>query len=128
MQYSALIDTNLLIDHLCGKPMATDFLKSLIFNENKLFCSVITRIELLAGMRPSEDMQIRSLLQIFEEVPVDHTVAGLAGKYMNQYMKSHCLMVGDAILAATARKLNITIYTLNVKHFPMTDILIEVPY
>ncbi len=128
MQSSALIDTNLLIDHLRGKSAATDFLKALILDECKLICSVITRIELLAGMRPNEDMQIRSLLQIFEEAPVDPAVAELAGKYMSLFMKSHSLTVGDAILAATARKLGITLYTLNLKHFPMTDIDIEAPY
>ncbi|NJD03094.1 MAG: type II toxin-antitoxin system VapC family toxin [Ruminiclostridium sp.] len=128
MQTSALIDTNVLIDHLRGRPSATDFLKSLIIDETKLVCSVITRVELLAGMRPGEDKGIRSLLQILDEAPVDIAVAELAGKYMNLYMKSHGLTAGDAILAATAKKLDITLYTINVKHFPMADIRVEAPY
>lgn len=125
---SALIDTNILIDHLRGKPSATDFLKSLIMDEIKLVCSVITRVELLAGMRSGEDKQIRGLLQLFEEVPVDVAAAELAGKYMNLYMKSHGLTAGDAILAATAKKTGAALYTLNAKHFPMADICVEVPY
>ena len=128
MQSSALIDTNILIDHLRGKSSSTDFLKSLIINETKLICSVITHIELMAGMRSSEEKQIRSLLQIFEEISVDVAVADLAGKYMNLFIKSHGLTAGDAILAATAKKMSITLYTLNAKHFPMADIKIEVPY
>ena len=128
MQASALIDTNILIDHLCGKSSSTDFLKSLIIDETKLVCSVITHVELLAGICPNEDKQIRTLLQIFEEVPMDLAVAEFAGKYMNLFMKSHSLTAGDAILAATAKKLGITLHTLNGKHFPMTDIQVNVPY
>lgn len=128
MQSSALIDTNILIDHLRGRPSATDFLKSLIINETKLVCSVITHIELLAGMRSGEDKQIRSLLQIFDEAQVDIAIAELAGKYMNLFMKSHGLTAGDAILAATAKKMSTVLYTLNAKHFPMSDICVTIPY
>lgn len=128
MQTSALIDTNILIDHLRGKSSSTDFLKSLIMDETKLVCSVITNIELIAGMRIGEEKQIRALLQIFEEIPVDIAVSDIAGEYMNIFMKSHGITVGDAILAATAKRRGITLYTLNAKHFPMNDIKIEVPY
>jgi len=68
------------------------------------------------------------LLQIFQEEPVDLTVAEFAGKYMNIYMKSHGLTAGDAILAATAKKMDAALFTLNAKHFPMADINVEIPY
>lgn len=123
-----LIDTNILIDHLRGKPSSTDFIKSLIKTETKLLCSVITRIELLAGMRKGEEDIINSLLQIFQEVAVDSSIADSAGRYMNLYMKNYSLTPVDAILAATARKLNTPIYTLNIKHFPMEDIHVIAPY
>lgn len=128
MYSSALIDTNILIDHLRGKSSATDFIKSLIKNEVKLVCSVITRVELRAGMRLGEDEQINTLLHIFEEVPADTEVAEIAGNYMNVFMKSHGLAAGDAIVAATARRMAIPLYTLNTRHFPMEDIHVEAPY
>lgn len=128
MKFSFLIDTNILIDHLRGKPTATYFLRSLIIDEAKLVCSIITRIELLAGMRSGEDNKIKSLLQMFEEAPVDHSTADIAGEYMLNYMKSHGLTTADAIIAATAKNLGCTLYTLNVKHFPMKDIKVKVPY
>lgn len=124
----ALIDTNILIDHLRGKQSSTEFLTTLIKNEKKLLCSVITRLELFSGIRPGEEDFINSLLRIFQETNVDSAIADIAGKYMNQYMKSHGLTPVDAILAATAKKMNIPLYTLNKKHFPMTDIIVEVPY
>lgn len=128
MQSAVIIDTNILIDHLRGKTSSTEFLKSLITNETKLFCSVITHIELLSGIRSGEENKIKTLLQIFEEMPVDHDITELAGRYMNRYMKSHGLTAGDAIIAATAKKMGIILYTLNAKHFPMKDICVMVPY
>lgn len=125
---TAIIDTNILIDHLRGKQSSTDFLKALIANETTLLCSVITRIEILAGARPGEENSINSLLKIFDEVNVDTVIANLAGKYLNQYMKSHGLTPADAIIAASAKKCNATVYSLNIRHFPMTDIDVVVPY
>jgi predicted nucleic acid-binding protein len=125
---SAILDTNILIDHLRGKQSSTDFIKSLITNETKLLCSVITRIELFAGIRPGEENSINSLLKIFNEINVDVTIANLAGKYLNLYMKSRNLTPVDAIIAASAQKYNSTIYTLNHKHFPMKDIDVKIPY
>ena len=127
MEY-AVLDTNILIDHLRGKQSSTDFIKSLIADETKLLCSVITRIEILAGIRPGEENSINSLLKIFYEINVDTTIANLAGKYLNLYMKSHSLTPVDAIIAASAKKYNSIIYTLNVKHFPMEDIDVVIPY
>ncbi len=123
-----LLDTNILIAHLRGKPTATYFLRSLIIDEAKPVCSIITRIELLAGMRSDEDDKIKSLLQMFEEAPVDHSIADIASEYMMNYMKSHGLTTADAIIAATAKKLGCTLCTLNVKRFPMEDIKIKAPY
>jgi len=128
MKPSILVDTNILIDHLRGRPAATDFLKSLIKDEIKLSCSVITRIELLAGMRFGEGKQINTLLKIFDELPVDNAIAEIAGKYMNEFMKSHALTTADAIIAATVKKYGSTLYTLNIKHFPMSDISVKSPY
>lgn len=128
MKPAFLIDTNILIDHLRGKPDATTFLKSLIKDEARLICSVITRIELLAGMRYGEGNQINALMQIFDEIPVDDATAEIAGKYMNEFMKSHGITTADAIIAATAKIHGSTLYTLNTKHFPMTDINVKSPY
>jgi len=125
---SVLLDTNILIDHLRGKPASTRLLKLLNEKETRLLCSVVTRIELLAGIRAGEEDSINSLLKIFHEVAVDTAIADSAGKYLNLYMKSHGLMPVDAILAATAKKNNVPVYTLNIKHFPMDDIDVEAPY
>ena len=123
-----LIDTNILVDHLRGKPEATHFLISSITSQNKVLCSVITRIELMCGMKTSEESIINKLLQTFEEIEVTKKVAIVAGSYMNKYAKSYGINAADAIIAATAKYYNANLYTLNLKHFPMKDINVEAPY
>jgi len=125
---SVLVDTNILIDHLRGKVAATEFLKDSVLQNNKLFCSVITRIELMSGMRPGETPAIKKLLESFEEVEVTIEIADIAGLYMNKYAKSHGMNAADAIIAASAKHVNAQLYTLNTKHFPMKDIKILNPY
>ena len=124
----ALIDTNIFVDHLRGRNEATEFLKKCVNEYDIAYCSVIARIELMAGMRQYEESIIDKLLEIFKEVSVSKEIAYLAGLYMNKYMKSHGINVPDAIIAASARNLNACLYTLNPKHFPMQDIKLEKPY
>ncbi|MEA4849079.1 MAG: type II toxin-antitoxin system VapC family toxin [Clostridiaceae bacterium] len=123
-----LLDTNILIDHLRGKPAANDFLQANIINGTKMLVSVITRIELMCGMKPGEDERIRAFLSIFEEIMIDKDIAEIAGRYMNRYYKSNGLNTADAIIAASAKSRNAVLYTLNVRHFPLDDIHVIIPY
>lgn len=124
----ALIDTNIFVDHLRGRDKATDFLQECINKYETVYYSVITRIELMAGMRHNEVSFINELLAVFKEVNLTSEIAYLAGLYMNKYMKSHGLNVPDAIIAAASIKLDASLYTLNTKHFPMKDIKVFKPY
>ena len=124
----ALFDTNILIDHLKGKQEAITVLKQCINSNITLTCSVISRIELLNGIRPKEKSQLEYFLSGFEKVDVNEKVATIAGLYMNKYRKSHGINMADAILAASAKSLNAKLFTLNIKHFPMNDIEVIRPY
>ena len=61
---TALIDTNILIDHLKGRPEARACLQECLQQKLKMACSVITRIELLSGMRPEEDICLSYFSQV----------------------------------------------------------------
>lgn len=123
-----LFDTSILIDHLKGKQEATDILKSCIKYNKTLSCSVITKIELLCGMRPEEEAQLEYFLSGFEKIDVTGPIAQNAGRYLNKYRKSHGINMADAIIAATAKHTDSTLYTLNMKHYPMKDIEVIKPY
>lgn len=52
-------------------------------------------------------------------LPVTEETARIAGEFRRQFGKSHCLALGDALVAATVALHAVRIGTLNIKHFPM---------
>ncbi len=44
----------------------------------------------------------------------------MAGGFLNRYGRQHKLDLGDALIAATAYATGSTLYTRNVRHYPMS--------
>lgn len=128
MHRSLLIDSDILIDHLRKEKNALDFLDRALEKGSLLFLSVVSRAEIYAGMRKGEDKAICSLFDIIKPVNVDATIADKAGEYLRKFSKSHALNVGDAIIAATASEMELSLVTRNLKHYPMKDISVLKPY
>lgn len=128
MHKSLLIDSDILIDHLRKEKKALDFLDSEIENGSILFLSVISRAEIYAGLRKGEEEIISSLFEIITPVHVDTAIADKTGEYLRKFGKTHALNIGDAIIAATASEMKLTLATRNVKHYPMKDIIVLKPY
>jgi predicted nucleic acid-binding protein len=116
---SALVDTSILIDYLRGQQAAADLLEQ-ERAEAPLHASEITRLEVLAGMRASEDEATRSLLSTLLWHPVDTQVAEEAGALGRRWLPSHHAIDGaDLAIAATATLTQLRLLTRNVRHFPM---------
>ena len=115
MHRSLLIDSDILIDHLRKEKNALDFLDRALEKGYLLFLSVVSRAEIYAGMRKGEDKAICSLFEIIKPVNVDATIADKAGEYLRKFSKSHALNVGDAIIAATASEMELSLVTRNLK-------------
>jgi predicted nucleic acid-binding protein len=88
--------------------------------------SVLSVLEIYAGARPKELDQITEYLSTFEKLNVDSEIAKLAGEYYQKY-KSHNTGLADSIIAATSKIRELTLVTLNKKHFPMIA-AVNVPY
>jgi predicted nucleic acid-binding protein len=123
-----VIDTDILIDHFHGNAAATVFIEEALIAGSELFISVATVAEILAGMRPGEEEDTEALLSLFSVCPADEPLARMAGAYLNQYAASHGLDLGDALIAATARASASELYTRNLRHYPMDDIVVKAPY
>ncbi len=120
-----LIDTDVLVDYLRGRSEAVNYLDNL---SAPLFLSVITVAELYAGVRNGQERkQLDSFINAFGIIPLDDTIAITGGLYRRDYGKSHGTGLADALIAATAMTRQLTLVTLNKKHFPMVKTIV-VPY
>lgn len=122
-----LIDTDILIDHFHGHQAALDFLTDAAADDT-LAISVVTLTELLGGMRPGEEQQTERLLSLFAILPVNDLVGRQAAEYLREFRRSHRIELGDALIAATARRYETELFSRNLKHYPMADIAVIAPY
>jgi predicted nucleic acid-binding protein len=123
-----LFDTDILIDHLHGLAASTDYLKTKLHAAVRVHVSVITISEIFAGLRAADKDRIEQLIALFSKREVSEDIARIAGGYLNEFSKSHHIDLGDALIASTAKVLGATLVTRNVKHYPMKDITVIVPY
>ena len=115
-----VVDTSILIDHLRGVEGARRALQGAATSGELLTASVLTRVELLAGMRASEELATLNLLGTLTWVELDEALADRAGRLANRYLRSHPgVDAVDFVIAATVEQLDADLWTLNLKHFPM---------
>ena len=120
------VDADILIWHLRGERQATNFLQKLHDKHpRELWMSAMQRAEIVFFMRANEENQTQLLLAQFQTQAVDQTCVDLAGKLYRQWHPSHGTDVNDAILAATVIQTGGYLYTLNTKHFPMPEIVVN---
>lgn len=100
-----LVDTDVLIDHLRGA-------RRLSVEGLQLSYSVVTRCELFAG-RSAQEERVGQLLGPFRELPVDRAVAEQAGRLR----RAGGIATADALIAATAQRHGLALWTRNVRHF-----------
>ena len=83
------------------------------------------RAEVVFFMRPNEEKDTLTFLSLFQTAPIDQHVVDIAGQIFRNWNPSHGVDIHDAILAATAMNSGGKIYTLNMKHYPMSNIVVE---
>lgn len=118
-----LLDTGLLIRHLRGQRKIVQLMRHL-GRSNHLAISTVTRLELYAGMHPSEELPTRKLLSRFASCDLDDTISARAGRLIYSLRQQNQLIgVPDAIIAATALSNNMVLVTLNVSDFELVPSL-----
>ena len=84
-----VVDTSVLIDHLRGVEGARGARRGAVTAGELLTGSVLTRVELLAGMWEFEELATRSLLDTLRWIDVDESLADRAGRPANHYLCTH---------------------------------------
>jgi predicted nucleic acid-binding protein len=62
---TALFDTNILIDYLKGKQEAVALFERFLKDGSMLTISLITRVEMISGIRPGEEEILKDVLDAF---------------------------------------------------------------
>ena len=117
-----LLDTDVLVWVLRGKKEIIEKVSELK-DEAPLSISVISIAEIYKNIFPSELPTTEDYLNQHIIFDVDQKTAKIGGFYWQQYVKQlKNLNLVDCLIAATANVNNLTLVSLNIKHFPMKDI------
>jgi predicted nucleic acid-binding protein len=117
MKSQLLVDSDILVDFLRGRPEARAFIEA---EFDRILLSAIVVAELYAGAKDDDELrELDELVSVFRVIPVTTDLARAAGLHKRDYHKSHGVGLADAIVAATAESLPAELKTLNVKHYPM---------
>lgn len=120
MSISYIIDTDVLIDILRDKSLSNSL--DNFGNKGQIFCSVLTKTQIFAGIREKEKELTEKFLAKLLHIEVNYDIAKKAGEYLSKYSKSYDIDIADAVIAATAKEKGGIVITKNTKHYPMTDI------
>ena len=109
MPEKLLLDTDVIIEYLRGRPEAVRYLQGL---EGTLLISAITVAELYVGVRGgSEERQLEQFLLAFDVVPISGDIGRIGGLFRRDYGRSHGVGLADALIGATAQEQQATLVT-----------------
>ncbi len=112
-----ILDTSVLIAHLRKMHSVKVLLEKL--GERMFFAiSTVTLVEVWQGAKPVEAEKTRLLLQGFNTVPLDSTLAEKAGQLAYQLrINGYTCDIADVVIGATAISLHAPVLTANIRHF-----------
>jgi len=116
----ALIDSNVLIDFLAGNPAARAELDR--YAEPGI--SVVSWIEVIAGIAPERDRIARGFLAKFERFELTAKIAEQAAAIR----RTGRMKLPDAIILATAQENHLLLVTRNTRDFPEDTPGVRNPY
>ncbi len=122
-----LLDSDVLIWQLRDQQETVELLARLS-KRGILACSVMSIVEVQAGVRRGEEKKTNALLDSLKAYDVTSAIANLAGGFIRDYRaKGITLDFVDSIVAATAVIHGLTLFTYNTKHYPMPEVKLYSP-
>ena len=122
-----LLDSDVLIWQLRDQRETVELLAKLS-KRGILACSVVSIVEIQAGVRHGEEKKTDALLDSLKAYDATPAIANLAGRFIRGYRaKGITLDFVDSIIAATAAIHNLTLLTYNIKHYPMPEVKLYSP-
>lgn len=115
-----VVDSSVLIDILRGDQAPAALLAAHIRAGDEVWGVVVTRTEVLAGMRSAERIPTERLLAEPRWLEVDTDLVDEAGRLARRHRRSHAgIGLADFLIAAGVERLDARLLTKNVRHFPV---------
>jgi predicted nucleic acid-binding protein len=110
-----IVDSNIIIEYLNGNASII----KLLADENYLvFISCITKAEVQQGAANKVHLnKINRALEPFPVIELDYTACQLFNDIFSQYLLSRQCSIPDMLIAATAIRYDIELFTFNLKDF-----------
>lgn len=112
--------------YLCDTCILIDYLKGVVDIQQKLSkdrkqglgMSSVTYMELMVGaLNKREAGIIKKAFSDFEIVEISEAISARARNLVENYAKSHGLLIPDALIAASALELQMPLFTANIRDF-----------
>ena len=122
----AYIDADILIWYFRGERKALNFFRHWReHNEYELWTGAMQRAEVIYFMLPEEEKATMLFLSQLKTAPVDHETVDLGANLYRRWHPTHGVDMNDTMLAASAMRSGGKIFCLNVKHYPMPEVIVE---
>lgn len=110
-----LLDTNVIIYFVHGLAQGKPLFDALQTERVNFGISVVSETELLAKLQldPQEQIAIEECVDQLAKVEVNSYIARVAASYR----RTHQVALADAFIAATAKYLDLPLWTYNIKDF-----------
>ncbi|MFC4778205.1 type II toxin-antitoxin system VapC family toxin [Paenibacillus sp. GCM10023252] len=103
MSKGYLLDTNIAIAILVNEASVVEFTQQAMRDKVKIFFSVVSECEVIAGLTPAEQLRLEKLFTSRRSIPVTSQIAKAAGRIRReQREKGRKLKTPDALIIATA--------------------------
>ncbi len=119
-----LVDTSILIDYYRKTEKANSAWIALVRQGYKFAISAVTKYEIYSGATKNQLVFWDNILQAIEVIPFDEVSAQTAVDINNALKtKRKQIDIADLFIAATAISYNLSLATLNKKHFERIETL-----
>jgi predicted nucleic acid-binding protein len=119
-----LVDTSILIDYYRKTEKANSAWIALVRQGYKFAISAVTKYEIYSGATKNQLVFWDNILQAIEVIPFDEVSAQTAVDINNALKtKRKQIDIADLFIAATAIPYNLSLATLNKKHFERIETL-----
>lgn len=123
-----IVDTDILIDAGRGVGDAVACLEQIEEQATLAIC-VVTQMELVIGCRDKAELRnLEKFLARFQVVKLNEQVSDTAVDLLRRYRLSHGLLIGDALIAATAIAAGMSFVTKNQRDYRFIAGLSMLPY